>query len=243
MLILGNSDKGRNPAMRGKFGEGFKLALLVLTRTGRETTITTGREVWSAKIERDEQFGCDVLNVYVETVEADRPGVLFSISGISANEWELLQNNVRHPTQADDNLMLEAVESGRLYVGGLFVAHMKGFRHGYALQAGRISLDRDRGLVNGFDLSCVTSQVWSERKEADGLVESLLEKEAPDVAYVTAYATKESPIVSHVAASFASRHGADAIPVSTQPEVERAAAAGIRWVLVFSDSSLRTSGR
>ncbi len=50
-LVLGSTSKKDRPGQRGKFGEGYKLALLVLARLGLPTLINTGDEVWSARLE------------------------------------------------------------------------------------------------------------------------------------------------------------------------------------------------
>jgi hypothetical protein len=93
-LVLGTTSKKARPGQRGKFGEGYKLSLLVLTRLGLPVEIFTGNEKWTAKLEYDENFTCNVLNIYTEPSD-EREGVLFEISGVTYEQWEAIQANIR----------------------------------------------------------------------------------------------------------------------------------------------------
>lgn len=228
-LILGNTTKADDPDQRGKFGEGYKLALLVLCRLGFRVDIVNGTEWWTPKIEYDEQFGSDVLNIYVGPSGMDTGTVQFRVHGIQPEQWQDIQKNI-HPCRNLNMVLSDPDQCGRIYVGGLYVCTMPEFKRGYAFKPGTLPLDRDRGMVNGFDLSLVTSRIWADHDEDDAAVE-LLEQKAPDVEYVTSHVRNSSPIVTRSVAVFAAKHG-DAVPVSTQAEVERATRAGVRWVLV-----------
>jgi hypothetical protein len=227
-LVLGTSTKRDDPRQRGKFGEGYKLALLVLARLGHKTVVRTGAERWEAHIEWDETFRSDVLNVYVQPESDAQDGVTFLIDGVSDPVWQKIKRNIR--SSDSSNLILdEPEEKGRIYVGGLYVATVKEFQCGYAFAPGRIKLDRDRGMVDGFDLAWETSRLWTLKggKRAT----ELLEAEAPDVQYVDVHAGPRSSFSGENYGYFLTRHG-DAVPVSSQEEIERVTKAGLRWVLV-----------
>src|SRR5208337_2235337 len=121
-------------------------------------------------------------------------------------------------------------EQGRIYVGGLYVSTVKGFRSGYAFAPDKIKLDRDRGMVDGFDLAWATSNLWTG--VANSRAVELMNEEAPDVRYVENQANVTSALVVKQAEYFHQKHGYDAIPVSNQEEIEQATNAGMRWVLV-----------
>lgn len=229
-LILGNTTKADDPSQRGKFGEGYKLALLVLCRLGLKVEIVNGDEWWTPKIEFDEDFQSEVLNIYVGQSGMESKQVQFRIHGVTQEQYEEMLKNI-HPIRDYDAILDESHQKGRIYVGGLFVCTMPEFEHGYAFAPDTLPLDRDRGMVSGFDLSVITSRLWTEREDSDGALE-LLDRKAPDVGYVTVHARAASPLVVKQAAAFVQKHGADAIPVTTQEEVERATRAGVRWVLV-----------
>ncbi len=228
-LVLGKTSKRTDESKRGKFGEGYKLALLVLARLGHDVQILTGDELWYPKIERDESFNSDVLNIYIES-SSECEGVEFCICGVQQEQWEAIQKNIRPPSEFYNTILDSKEERGRIYVGGLYVSTAKEFHCGYAFAVGKIKLDRDRGMVNGFDLAYETSNLWMAR--GGSRASELLEAEAPDVRYVESHATASAPLVTYHSNYFWDKHGASAIPVSNQEEIERAAKAGMKWVLV-----------
>jgi hypothetical protein len=232
-LLLGNTTKSEDPSQRGKFGEGYKLALLVLTRAGHPVTIHNGDVKWRPEIEFNEQFNSDVLNVHVEDYEdGEEPvtGVDIHIHGITEEQWRLVELN-RYGDGSFDEILHEPEQKGRVYVGGLFVSHNQTLKCGYAFRPGTVMLDRDRGMVDGFDLEYQTSRLWT-RQGPNRRVDALLDEEAPDVKYVEAHVHAKHEFATGYAARFVERHGPDVTPVATQEEVEQANAAGMRWVLV-----------
>jgi hypothetical protein len=229
-LLLGSTTKNSDSQQRGKFGEGYKLALLVLARLGLAVEVFNGDERWSVAIEHSEEFDAKVLTITVDTNYTPVEGVEFVIGpGVTDEQWEKIQSNVRPTPKYDDQILEEPQEKGRIYVGGLYVTTMKEFHYGYSFQPGRINLDRDRGMVDNFDLAWVTSQLWS-RKDNERAIK-LLEDEAPDVEYVKSHATTQSPITVGYYGHYQRMHG-ESVPVSTQEEIERATAAGVKWTLV-----------
>lgn len=228
-LILGNTTKADDPSKRGKFGEGYKLALLVLCRLGLRVDIRNGSDDWNPMIEPDEAFESDVLNIYVSPRGDDDGTVQFVIHGVLDEDFDAIMRNIIEPP-TEDTILNSTSEMGRVYVGGLYVCTVPKFLHGYSLTPGSLPLDRDRGMVSNFDLSFLTSQLWTAHDDNDRAVE-LLELKAPDVQYVTSHATSSSPVIRRLASAFRAKHG-DAVPVVTQQEIERATAAGVCWVLV-----------
>jgi hypothetical protein len=228
-LVLGVTSKKSRPEQRGKFGEGYKLALLVLARIGLPVMIYTGGEVWTARLEYDENFTCNVLNVYTGPAE-ENDGVRFEIHGVTDVQWAQIQGNMRLPADEGNVILEQPDQIGRIYVGGLYVTTAKDLKCGYSFKAGEISLDRDRGMVSGFDLAYKTSQMWTER--GGERATQLLKEQARDVEYVESHAAPASPISLSVLAGFHESYGHYAVPVSNQEEIERATAAGVKWALV-----------
>jgi hypothetical protein len=229
-LILGETTKADDPNSRGKFGEGYKLAMLVLCRLGYGVEMYNCGQKWTPRIEHDETFGAEVLNIYVEQTDETSRVLQFRVHGVPQQEWfDTISKNI-HPIKDRSAILHENDQVGRIYVGGLFVCTMPDFKKGYCFAPGELPLDRDRGMVSDFDLSMLTSKLHAEEESDDAL--DLVEAEAPDVRYVTSHARVTTPLVLRQAAAFTAKHGADAIPVTTQAEVERAQAAGLRWVLV-----------
>lgn len=224
-LLLGESTKGAED--RGSFGEGYKLALLVLARLGHNVTIFNGDFKWTPKLEYDKKYGCKVLNIYEEVLKPREEGVCFVVDDVSPEMWASVTEN----TTEESGILFEPSESGRVYVGGLFVCHMKDYKFGYALKPKDVKLDRDRGTVDSFDLSYFTSNLWSEVADRKTL-SKLIEDEAEDVRYLINRTTSNSPAAKEIVEDFHEKYGKDTIPVSTQAEVSKAQASGVKFALV-----------
>lgn len=223
-LVLGNTTKSGN--LRGKFGEGYKLALLVLARLGHETRIHNGPdELWASSIQFKEEFQSEVLCIDVTPIATD-PGVRFTIHGVSEELWTSISDNFR--PSYENQILLESQEKGRIYVGGLFVSEVK-FEYGYSFRAGTISLDRDRGMVDDFDLAMATSRLWG-LQTSDNQVYDLLKADAPDVKYCRY--TAETSLASYVYNRYCNEYSEATVPVTTQAEIQKATAAGRKWALV-----------
>lgn len=218
-LLMGHSTKCAED--RGQFGEGYKLALLVLCRMGCSVVVYNGTRKWEVSFRRDEDFGCKVLCFDEYDMHPPETGVAFVVSGLSRDGVEELLSE----KLCNEPYGILEMQRGRIYVGGLWVCDKPDFEHGYNLDPGTVRLDRDRQAVADFDLSCVTSSLWERRGGAE--LYRLLKDKAPDVKYINA--TEET--AEEVATRFEKAHG-DAVPVSTQHEIQRATASGKRFVLV-----------
>lgn len=228
-LVLGNTSKRNDPKKRGKFGEGYKLALLVLARLGHQVAIHTDNEVWTPALEHDPTFNTVVLNIHTQPIEPSK-GVLFIIQDVLPEHYDTIQERIRPEPNEPDTILDDEGQAGRVFVGGLYVATVKDFQCGYTFRPGTIKLDRDRGMVDGFDLSYETSRLWTAR--GGGRAVELLKAEAPDVTYVEQHSNPTSQLTMHSVNCFHRTHGLNAIPVSSQDEIQRATTAGIKWVLV-----------
>jgi hypothetical protein len=104
-------------------------------------------------------------------------------------------------------------------VKGIFVQHSADLSFGYDLLTATV--DRDRKMVETYDLRYRTQQIWREamvtRPDLINNFVNLLEAEAADVAGVNEYNNKLLPaaVQEAVAKRFAERHGEDAIPVTS----------------------------
>src|SRR5882672_642857 len=231
-LLLGSTTKASDKSQRGKYGEGYKLAALVLCRLGLGVSIRSGKEMWSPQIEHDDTYDADVLTITVEKMASGVDGVTFTIFDVKAAQWQELKKNILDFADKDSDAILQddPAQKGRIYVGGLYVATLKNYVCGYAFKPGTIALNRDRDMVNDFDVSWETSRLWTRRGGMK--CNELLDAEAPDVAHVDSHAYVSSPIVGSYAGYFHLKYGASAYPVSSQEEIEKATRAGFKWVLV-----------
>lgn len=228
-LLLGETTKKGGTQTRGKFGEGYKLALLVLHRLGHEPVVRMVGETWIPFVEFDATFGSDLFKIRIEADDEsklDQPGVTFVIKSITPEQWVDLRTNVCETY----GILHEESEKGRIYVGKLFVTKMAELTRGYSFRVGEVELDRDRGMVRSFDVKYATSRMWERENRVE--VVDMVDKGVADVEYLTHHTRSNSPVVQLALKKFMGEAGEDTVPVSSQDEIERAQAAGIKWKLV-----------
>lgn len=179
LTLLGETSK-HNGATIGKFGEGFKLALLVLGRAQIPHIVTVG--------------DCQILgyidnNRFVMQITNELPEVQTSMNVAIAHEdaYELACNMLVR--KADFELIAEAKNAraftpgGTLFVGGLKVCDDTGLKYSYDLAPSAVQLERDRNTVRSFELSWATSEFWAQQPVTEDLVKMVFEN-INDVAYI-----------------------------------------------------------
>jgi hypothetical protein len=145
-LLLGITNKG--DIDRGKFGEGLKLAMLVLAREGRLIRVHTGTERWTPLIVESEVFQQYVLATDIEPEVSDR--VIVQIE-VRADEYKMF-------TERCISLPYGVIDKpkGEIYVGGLYVCTMKNMDKAYNFSPTDIRLNRDRDIPSMFDIQWAT---------------------------------------------------------------------------------------
>lgn len=200
-LLLGNSGKKEGDTI-GHFGEGLKLALLILVREGYPVTIRSGKDVWTPVLKFSEQYGTECLHIEIEHDEdADENSVVAEIKGFDSDQLYFVENMYIHRSLIEDavvdhkgnrvynpeTLMGEDFDPdhdeavAKVFVGGLYVCDLpEGYKYSYDLRPGRIKLDRDRRTVGSWDMAWEVSRLLTEAGRADLLVE-LSKENARDV--------------------------------------------------------------
>ncbi|PHR92006.1 MAG: hypothetical protein COA69_09580 [Robiginitomaculum sp.] len=222
-LLLGASTKSGDSGKRGQYGEGYKLALLVLCRLGHAVTIRTGGEVWTPRLVDSETFGARVLAIDIQPDDVKTDGVTICVEGVTEEQFLECETNLC----MDFGVLSDPGQVGRIYVGSLYVCTMPDFKRGYSFKVGEIELDRDRQMVKQLDLSWATSKLWANEEQDESAI-GLMEEEAPDTQYISHLAYSHSPAVKHLDRTFP----VDVVPVSTQEEIQEAVAAGVKYRLV-----------
>ena len=230
-LLMGNTTKDGDVNQIGSFGEGYKLALLVLARDGFSVEIHNyaKKEIWRPKIVKSRRYQSDLLVIDIEKWYVKDPpdsDLTFIISGITDDHFEEIRNNIlflqsdieRINTERGD-ILLGDDQQGKIYVNGLFVEKLKGnILFGYDMKAKSITLDRDRRAVNAFQLTWDTSYMWSKvAKEYPDLFRDLLAAESIDIQYINSSGESIPEVAADIAYDdFKSKYGSKAIPVSNQ---------------------------
>lgn len=189
-LLLGATSKSQNSDAIGSFGEGYKIAMLVLLRESYELLIHNGEVLWTPEFHMSKVFETEVLAVreqYVGKGTHRFQGLTFSVGRITdqiKDEISLsclcMQDNVGaiKRTQFGDILL---DQPGKLYVGSLLVCETK-MKFGYNVLPRHMRLERDRQTVNEWDLKSIALKMWYDTKEIDRVVQMIADQ-IPDVEY------------------------------------------------------------
>lgn len=243
-LLLGESTKRDDESTIGKFGEGYKLALLVLARLGKKVVIYNyqAREVWASKLVESKKYaGAKILTITVQNnyfwQKVPNNDLTYVIDGLTPKELEEIKRSNLHVQPPAENTVLNVTQGqiltshdqkGRVYVNGLFVSEVDTIKYGYNIKPQFMKLDRDRKMVNHFDLTWVTSSMWKE--SGDTRIVTLLKDKAEDIRYFdnswscvsyTNTAAKMDIIANEAYADFRKDQGKGAFPVVNQADVER----------------------
>ena len=198
-LMLGESSKRNDEGSIGKYGEGYKLALLVLVRNSYEVLIKNGSDCWRVSIDKHPQMGIDCLaikvfkGVYIdEEIENE---VSFVITGLTYDDFDIVERNFIDKDMLDFNVIAEnegsyCFEYGdyeedpkKVFVGGLYVCDLPDsddYRYSYNFAPNVLELDRDRKTVDGFYLQYEGTKLLSGAGEFEVLA-SLANIGATDV--------------------------------------------------------------
>lgn len=235
-LLLGSTTKSGDPATIGQFGEGYKIATLVLLRNNKPVVFYNYgcREVWRPRFVKSRRFGADVLTFFIDTKypwsSVPNEDLTIKIHNISEDEW----NNIIVPTNLHlrtDYTVINDTEfgqildiPGKVFVNGLFVCDYAEYKYSYNFKPDVLRLDRDRKLASDFDLKWLASKMWRVAKGPDMLlhVTKLLEEGAADVQYIAdTFIGSLQNIALEAYLQFIATYGSNAVPVSTQYEASK----------------------
>lgn len=238
-LLLGYSSKQDDEDTIGQFGEGYKIAMLVLLREGKSVTIKNygNREIWTSKLVKSRKYdGEKVLTVFVNTeakwAKIPHNDLEIVVEGITPSEYsELvsrtlqLQNDLIRdyiPTSYGD-ILLDDEHKGMVFVNGLYVTDMPGFKYGYSIKPSELELGRDRNLVDSFDVEYTASKMWRECDRYDLLLPLIVEGSKEVGFLVPRYSDNEDlrELAEIAYKEFKTKYGANAIPVSDNDEIEK----------------------
>lgn len=184
-LVLGTTSKAEDDGKIGSFGEGYKIALLVLARLGYPVHVLNDGRLWTPTFRRSTTFGAEVLCI------EERPfictGLSFVVSGLTDEDIDAIRGScllMQEPvTDAIETLQGNILPShpGKLYVSGLFVCDTQ-LAYGYDIRPKYLRLERDRQTVSTFDLQWLTKDMWFATQQFDRVAE-MITADVPDVKY------------------------------------------------------------
>ncbi len=246
-LLMGHTSKADRANLIGQFGEGLKLGILALVRAGRTVKIRSGSEVWTPSICKSDKFNADVLVFDVQGGREQKNRVRVEIGGVSETEWAETKSRflfLAKPKKGDrvsvheGDLLLEEAQKGRIFVKGIFVQSSPDLNYGYNFN--NIDVDRDRKMLNGWDVEYSTRRIWQgalikEPKLYQPFMD-LVESEAKDTKSLDEYSVNSlcTEIAERAASDFLKKYGDMAVPVSNFNECQELEHLGRRGVVVNS---------
>lgn len=243
-LLLGASSKRDDESMIGQFGEGYKIAVLVLAREGLDVVFYNydKKEVWRPRLINSHRYGTEILAFFIDKEfqwsEVPDNNLTIEITGLTEEMFTQIKATNLHVNQryATDplttletrygSILLDDDQKHKVYVNGLFVCEYQDYEYGYNFKPEYLKLNRDRKLVSDFDLKWLASIMWldngGDREFAIRAV-ALAEKGTADVAYISSIHSRREGfdrIAQEALEMFRKRYGAKAVPVSSQYEAE-----------------------
>ena len=229
-LLLGSTSKAGDTGTIGQFGEGYKVATLVLLREGKTVTFYNygAREVWRPRFVKSRRFNADILTFFIDKefpwTNVPSDDLVVEIQGITDDEWleSIVPSNLR---LRDDFDVVETTDfgdiislPGQVFVNGLFVCNYKPYKYGYNFKPGQLKLDRDRKLASDFDLKWLASKMWSQTAY-DSKVLDLLSQGAPDVQFVADIGYRHT-LSNRAYEMFSDKYGPNAVSVTYQSDAD-----------------------
>ena len=239
-LLLGSGTKHNRTDTIGKHGEGYKIAFMVLLRNNKTIRVDNygANEIWDVRLVKSRKYkGQLVPTVFInkEPVWKKKPSsdLTITIGGITEEECKELEVKNLHlrgeevrafDTTEKGRILLDEAEHGNIYVEGLFVTNISGLQYGYDFSPKAISLDRDRKLVDSFNVKWSASELWCRAAEQDDkameMAVELVNDSAPDTAYLSNMSYYGKGLFNGVAKKFYEDNGKDAVPVTSNLEYE-----------------------
>ncbi len=207
VFSLGQSVKTGNAI--GKFGEGFKIAMLVLTRLGLEPEIRTNNLVVKGEFKLNSFTGLETFNLCITSELMDLcEDIEFTCNADSIDLVEL-EDKITHfsanPLSKPDVCEVLKHRPGKIYVNGLYVCSDERLKYGYNFAPDHIELNRDRDVAIGLESTLANYYVDQVDPK---VIYDLVMADAYDVSYV--YIWMDSKLREALAELFYSNYGADA---------------------------------
>lgn len=225
-LYFGGSEKADKTSLIGKYGEGLKLAMLVIARTpGVRMRVVNGNELWTPAFEKDAKTGMESLVVRIKKTEEESSDFVITVSGVERDVWTKVRDlflalkDAAVVWQSETGSILPKTEAGNIFVHGVKCATLTEFEYGYNIDAD-IDTGRDRRIPNMSELRAHVGELLSEwtpegeSPEARSLrIYELLSKGQGEA---TALQTGSLwHMRNDLKARFLETHGANAVPVTS----------------------------
>lgn len=251
-LLLGCSTKRNDEKTIGQHGEGYKIAFMVLLRENKAVTVYNygANEIWTTKIVNSRRYnGAKVIQIEVDknpiwkrTPDKD---LTIEVSGITEDEWEVIKDNnlfLRDGLNATEmayngRVLLDESDKGKIFVKGLYVCTSKNTKYGYDFYSKGIKLDRDRQLVDSFNISWYASSIWAElakNAEYNDIISDLVLTDSADTLYLSkmSHIDNLAGIGGAILGKLRDKHGDRTYPVTDSFKYKAVESAGYSPLIV-----------
>ncbi len=248
-LLLGRSSKAGNDDTVGQFGEGYKIAALVLNRIGKTFTVLNNEknEVWESRFKNSEKWLEKILAFYISKRETEDTGLCIEIGNVSWREYNNLSDvwigmcgfdYEKVETQYGE-ILTDKEFAGQVFVNGLYVDCNSDLQYGYNCKPRYINLERDRKTCDTWNVEDITSKMIAEGMVNGGIpieiVRQMVESNKDDVYHLefNTYLGDVKKVQEMLVESFDEQNPQPySIPVSSQDEIKKVKAYGGNPVVV-----------
>lgn len=173
-LLLGKTSKANNKDTVGQFGEGYKIAALVLNRLGKTFTIYNNekKQIWNSRFKNSSKWLEKILAFYVSKFEPTERGLIIEVGNVESDEYESLEDvwlnfegiydDVEKIHTKYGDIIIDEYYSGRVFVYGLAIDYNGSLDYGYNFKPQYIKLERDRKTCDSWNAKIITSKMISE---------------------------------------------------------------------------------
>ena len=241
-LLFGVTTKAKDSEMIGNHGEGYKIATVVFLRLGKSVVFYNycRREIWRPRLVKSRKYdGALVPTFFVENEaiwkEVPEHSLIIEVGGITPEEYEQikdcnlhLQENCSRRETSYGAILDDEKYIGRIFVGGLHICRDQRLDIGIDFKPKIVRLERDRSMVNSFDVQWYAARMIEELKDSETTKKAL---ESYSGVYINSYSVP-AELRDEIAEDFMNTHGAKAVPVSDQDDMEKIKKRGYKPVIV-----------
>lgn len=248
-LLLGRSSKANNDDTVGQFGEGYKIAALVLNRLGKTFTIYNNEknEIWTTRFKNSEKWLEKILAFYIAENKTEDSGLCVEIGNVDYSEYNDLGdvwigfygNDYEKVDTQYGEIITDENYAGNVYVNGLYVECNSDLEYGYNFKPAYIRLERDRKTCDTWNVEDVTSKMIAEGMVNGGIpieiVRKMVESNRDDVYHLefNTYIGNVQKVQEMLIESFDEQNPQPySIPVNTQEQIKKVKAYGGNPVVV-----------
>lgn len=249
-LLLGCSSKSNNEETVGQFGEGYKIAALVLTRLGKTFTIYNNEknEKWTCRFKNSTKWLHKILAFYIEKNNTKNTGLDIVIGNVTRDEydgidWIWLDSDGYEWNRIQTSygeILTDEEQLQKIYVNGLYVYTDDCMEYGFNFKPKYIKLERDRKTCSSWDIGEITAKMIMEATiSGDITIERLSEMMDGNCAETyhfgfNKYSSNAKTIAKQLLEAFDEKHPMFSVPVYKQDQIDRVKALGGNPVVVSS---------